>query len=67
MVRPCLSASTPSPIPAQKPAAPFWDFGPALAANLPFGVLMVGAYAWRRDLVANAAAHTALLLITMAP
>ncbi len=45
--------------------APFWGLGPALAANLPFGVLMVAAYAWRRDLVANAAAHTALLLITM--
>jgi hypothetical protein len=28
---------------------------------------MVGAYAWRRDLTANAAAHTALPLVTMVP
>ncbi|MEQ1761173.1 MAG: CPBP family intramembrane glutamic endopeptidase [Vicinamibacterales bacterium] len=47
--------------------APFWGLGPALAANLPFGLLMVGAYVWRRDLVANAAAHAALLLVTMVP
>lgn len=33
--------------------APFWGLGPALAANLPFGLLMVAAYAWRRDLVAK--------------
>lgn len=47
--------------------APFWGVGPALAANLPFGVLMVAAYLWKRDLIANAAAHTALLLLTMVP
>ena len=42
---------------------PFWGLGPALAANLPFGVLMVAAYIWRRDLCATAIAHTGLLLI----
>lgn len=41
---------------------PFWGFGPALAANLPFGVVMVLAYMWRRDLVATSAAHGILLL-----
>lgn len=47
--------------------APFWGLGPALAANLPFGLLMVAAYVWRRDVIANAAAHAALLLLTMVP
>jgi uncharacterized protein len=42
---------------------PFWGLGPALAANLPFGVLMSAAYIWRRDVCATAIAHTALLLI----
>ena len=42
---------------------PFWGLGPALAANLPFGVLMVCGYVWRRDLCATAIAHTGLLLI----
>ncbi len=42
---------------------PFWGLGPALAANLPFGVLMGAAYIWRRDLCATAIAHTGLLLI----
>ena len=42
---------------------PFWGLGPALAANLPFGVLMVSAYIWRRDLCATTIAHTGLLLI----
>ncbi len=46
---------------------PFWGLGPALGVNLPFGLLMVGAYVWRRDLAANAAAHAALLLIAMVP
>ena len=44
---------------------PFWGLGPALTADLPFGALMTALYAWRRDLFANAAAHTALLLIGM--
>jgi uncharacterized protein len=44
---------------------PFWGPGPALAADLPFGAIMVAFYVWRRDLFANAAAHTTLLLIGM--
>jgi uncharacterized protein len=43
--------------------APFWGLGPALAANLPFGVIMVVAYIWRRDVFATAIAHTGLLLV----
>lgn len=42
---------------------PFWGVGPSLAADLPFGVVMVVAYLWRRDLAATSAAHTILLLI----
>ena len=42
---------------------PFWGLGPALAADLPFGIVMVALYSWRRDLGANAAAHVALLLV----
>jgi uncharacterized protein len=44
---------------------PFWGLGPALAADLPFGVVMVLAYLWRRDLVATSAAHSILLLIAL--
>jgi uncharacterized protein len=44
---------------------PFWGPGPALAADLPFGAVMVAFYLWRRDLFANAAAHSALLVISM--
>lgn len=44
---------------------PFWGLGPAVAANLPFGAIMVGFYVWRRDLLANAATHTVVLLIGM--
>lgn len=44
---------------------PFWGPGPALAADLPFGVLMVLAYLWRHDLVATSAAHSILLLIAL--
>jgi uncharacterized protein len=43
--------------------APFWGLGPALAANLPFGMIMAVAYIWRRDVFATAVAHTGLLLI----
>jgi membrane protease YdiL (CAAX protease family) len=43
--------------------APFWGLGPALAANVPFGVIMVAAYLCRRDVFATALAHTGLLLI----
>lgn len=42
---------------------PFWGFGPALAADLPFGALMTVAYVVRRDFLANALAHTTLLMI----
>jgi hypothetical protein len=38
----------------------------AIAADLPMGMLMTFAYIWRRDLVANALAHSAGLLIGMA-
>jgi membrane protease YdiL (CAAX protease family) len=44
---------------------PFWGVGPAVAADLPFGGIMVAFYLWRRDLGANAAAHAALLLLGM--
>lgn len=44
---------------------PFWGPGPALAADLPFGVVMVLAYVWRHDLVATSAAHSILLLIAL--
>ncbi len=39
---------------------PFWGVGFSLAADLPFGVLMVFCYACRRDLLANMLAHSAL-------
>lgn len=38
----------------------------AIAADLPMGMLMTFAYIWRRDLVANALAHSVALLIGMA-
>ncbi len=44
---------------------PFWGPGPALAADLPFGVVMVLAYLWRHDLVATSAAHSILLLMAL--
>lgn len=44
---------------------PFWGPGPALAADLPFGVIMVLAYLWRHDLVATSAAHSVLLLMAL--
>ena len=40
----------------------FWRLGPALAASLRFGVLMVAA-PWRHDVFAIAIAHTGLLLM----
>jgi membrane protease YdiL (CAAX protease family) len=45
---------------------PAWGGVFALAADLPMGVMMTFAYIWRRDLVANALAHSAGLLIGMA-
>ena len=44
---------------------PEWGVGFALAADLPFGLLMTAFYLWRRDLVANMIAHSAGLLIAM--
>jgi membrane protease YdiL (CAAX protease family) len=44
---------------------PFWGLGPSIAANLPFGAIMAAFYVWRRDLVANAGIHSALLLVSM--
>jgi membrane protease YdiL (CAAX protease family) len=44
---------------------PFWGVGPALGADLPFGAVMTGVYLWRRDLFANAGAHSLLLLVSM--
>ena len=44
---------------------PTWGLGFALAADLPFGVVMTAAYLWRRDLVANALAHSAGLVISL--
>jgi len=42
---------------------PLWGLVYSLIAVLPFSVLMTAAYAWRRDLVANSAAHCAGLLV----
>ena len=40
-----------------------WGTVYSLIAVLPFSVLMTAAYAWRRDLLANSAAHSAALLV----
>lgn len=42
---------------------PLWGIVFSLIAVLPFSALMTGAYLWRRDLVANSAAHGATLLV----
>jgi membrane protease YdiL (CAAX protease family) len=44
---------------------PAWGIGPSLAADLPFGIVMTVAYLWRRDLIANAVAHSAALVVQM--
>ena len=44
---------------------PTWGLGPALGADLPFGVVMTLAYLWRRDLVANSIAHSAALVVSL--
>jgi membrane protease YdiL (CAAX protease family) len=41
---------------------PLWGIVFSLVAVLPFSALMTAAYAWRRDLLANSAAHSATLL-----
>ena len=42
---------------------PPWGAVFALAGVLPFSALMTAAYLWRRDLVANSAAHSAALVV----
>jgi uncharacterized protein len=44
---------------------PLWGIGYALAADLPFGILMAAAYLWKRDLAANIIAHSGGLLTAM--
>ena len=44
---------------------PAWGAGYSLAADLPFGIVMTLFYLWRRDLVANIVAHSALLVAAM--
>lgn len=44
---------------------PTWGIGFALTGDLFAGVLLVAAYLWRRDLLANMAAHTAGLLLQL--
>ena len=42
---------------------PFWGFGFAVVADLPYGVLLVLFYLWRRDLLANMLGHSAALTV----
>jgi membrane protease YdiL (CAAX protease family) len=44
---------------------PYWGVGFAVAADLPFGILMTAFYLWRRDLVANMLAHSGALVLAM--
>ena len=44
---------------------PEWGLGFALAADLPFGLLMTAFYLWRRDLLANMLAHSTGLVVAM--
>ena len=44
---------------------PEWGLGFALAADLPFSLVMTGFYLWRRDLLANMLAHSAGLVVAM--
>jgi membrane protease YdiL (CAAX protease family) len=44
---------------------PFWGIGPALGADLPFGLVMTMFYLWRRDLVANCIAHSLALVVSL--
>jgi membrane protease YdiL (CAAX protease family) len=45
--------------------APAWGIGFALTADLPFGTVMTLFYLWRRDLLANALAHSGCLLVAL--
>ena len=44
---------------------PAWGLGFALAADLPFGIVMTVFYVWRRDLVANMLVHSCALTLAM--
>jgi membrane protease YdiL (CAAX protease family) len=44
---------------------PGWGIGFALAADLPFGIVMTLFYLWRRDLVANILAHSTVLVVSL--
>ena len=44
---------------------PEWGLGFALAADMPFGLLMTAFYLWRRDLLANILAHSTGLVVAM--
>jgi len=44
---------------------PFWGIGPALGADLPFGLVMTLFYLWRRDLIANCIAHSGALVVSL--
>jgi len=44
---------------------PAWGVSFALAADLPFGILMTIFYLWRRDLPANMLAHASVLVVQM--
>ena len=44
---------------------PFWGVGFSLVADLPYGVLLVLFYLWRRDLFANILAHSGGLIVSL--
>jgi membrane protease YdiL (CAAX protease family) len=44
---------------------PAWGIGFALGADLPFGIVMTLVYLWRRDLLANILAHSAVLVVSL--
>ena len=44
---------------------PYWGVRFSLAADLPFGIVMTIFYLWRRDLVANAIAHSTGLVVSL--
>lgn len=44
---------------------PTWGWGFELAADLPFSMAMTAFYLWRRDLVANALAHSLALALVL--
>jgi uncharacterized protein len=42
-----------------------WGITFSLIADLPFGIMMTAFYLWRRDLIANIAAHSGTLVVAM--